>query len=182
MIYVMLADGFEEIEALTAVDILRRAELPVTTVGIGGGNLIRGAHGIPVMTDTWDGEEPRFDDLEAVVLPGGMPGTLGLEHSELVSAVLDCAAKEDKVIAAICAAPSILGHRGLLAGRRATVFPGFEQELTGAEVTGDAVVWDGNILTSKGPGTATEFALALVERFAGSAEAARIKGAMQCVR
>ena len=130
MIVLFLAEGFEEIEALSVVDILRRAELPVTTVGIGG-RTVTGAHGIPVTADRSDKEfeAQPLPPLTAVVLPGGMPGTRNLEKSPLVARTLDAAAAQGAWLCAICAAPSILGHKGLLHGRRAVCYPGFEDSL-----------------------------------------------------
>lgn len=182
MIYVMLAEGFEEIEALAVVDVLRRAALPTKTVAVGDKPLVTGAHGIPVTADTVSAAIGNCDDLDAVVLPGGMPGTLHLEQSDFVQRTLDFAAAGGKVIAAICAAPSILGHKGLLKGKRAASYPDFEKDLTGAEVVREAAVWDGNILTSRGPGTAIDFSLALAAHFVGAEQADQIKGAMQCAR
>ncbi len=178
MIYVTLANGFEEIEALAVVDILRRAELDVLTVGIGG-KTVRGSHGIVVAADIGE-DEVRDKYLKALILPGGMPGTLRLERSETVSRLIDTAMERNLLIGAICAAPSILGHKGLLKGRRATCFPGFEQELFGAEVLPDAVVEDGQIVTAKGAGAAVAFGLCLVKRLAGEAEAKKLQEAMQC--
>lgn len=178
MIYVLLADGFEEIEALTVVDVLRRAELDVVTVGIGGTSVC-GAHGIPVIADVAD-TLLTVDDMQAVVLPGGMPGTLHLEQSALVSQLLDYALSHDAYIAAICAAPSILGHRGLLKGRRAVCFPGFEEQLEGAVLSEEPVVQDGRIITAKGAGVAIAFGLQLVSELVSPKRAASLKAAMQC--
>ena len=178
MIAVCLAAGFEEIEALAVVDILRRAELEVVTVGIGG-PVIRGAHGIAVAADVPDAE---FDPAssEAVVLPGGMPGTLNLERSPVVQAALDQTEKRGGWIFAICAAPSILGHRGMLKGRRAVCFPGFEQELEGAILSDRPVEADGRLITARGPGAAIEFGLRIVEEMVSPERAAKLKAAMQC--
>lgn len=148
MVLVFLADGFEEIEALTTVDVLRRAELEVVTVGIGD-KLIRGAHGILVGTDTDDSRIPT-KDLQAVVLPGGMPGTLHLEKADAVQQMIEFALVNGALIAAICAAPSILGHKGLLENRRAVCFPGFEEELCGAVYCDQPVVVDLPFVTAKG--------------------------------
>lgn len=164
MILAFLANGFEEVEAITVIDILRRAEKKVITVGIGD-NIITGAHGITVVADTYDMLVEFDDDLEMVFLPGGMPGTINLEKSAAVQKALEYCSENNKYISAICAAPSILGHKGLLAGRKACCYPGFEQELEGAEVLYDAVVKDGNIITSRGAGTAMKLALELVELF-----------------
>lgn len=178
MIYVMLANGFEEIEALTPVDILRRAERDVLTVGIGG-KTVRGAHGITVAADLGEAEV-RDKHLEALILPGGMPGTLNLEHSDMVQRLVDTAVERGLLIGAICAAPTILGHRGLLRGRRATCFPGCEQELAGAILAEEPVVKDGQFLTARGPGVSVEFGLALAKELAGEARAEQIRRSMQC--
>jgi len=161
MIYIFIAPGFEEMEAVAPLDILRRAELDVRTVGIGG-KIITGAHGIPLVCDLLDADA-RLEDLEMVVLPGGMPGALNLESSAIVQAFLDHAVKNNLWIGAICAAPSILGHRGDLDGKQATCFPGFETQLGGGTHTGEPVVQDGKIITARGAGVAVEFGLKLVE-------------------
>lgn len=178
MIYVFLAQGFEEIEALAVVDILRRAELEVVTVGIGG-RIVTGAHGIAVAADLLD-QDLVFKDLEMVVLPGGMPGTLNLEKSPVVQHAVDCAAAEGKWLCAICAAPSILGHKGLLEGKAATCFPGFESQLFGARYTGEPVTVDGLVITGKGPGAAIAFGLELVARLKGRERSNILGESMQC--
>lgn len=163
MIYVFLANGFEEVEALTPVDILRRVEKKVVTVGVGS-EIIRGSHGIPVVTDTIDSEIVLNDELEMIILPGGMPGTLNLGNSEFVIKAIDYCVKNNIYIGAICAAPSVLGQRGLLKGRKATCYYGFENQLFDADVIIDKpVVCDGNIITSRGCGTAFEFAFTLAQ-------------------
>ncbi len=176
MIYLFLANGFEEIEALAPLDLLRRAGLEVTTVGIGG-DMIKGSHGITVAADIPDG---LFADAapDMVILPGGMPGSKNLDESRTVDAALKAAARRGALIAAICAAPMVLGHRGLLEGRRATCFPGFEQELTGAVVSPERVVRDGNIITAAGMGVALEFGLALVEALKGRDAANELRRAV----
>ena len=178
MIYVFFAQGFEEIEGLTAVDVLRRAELPVTMVGVGGRE-VTGSHNIRIVGDISD-TEASPDNLQMVVLPGGLPGTLNLEKSSVVQRFLDRAVEENCWIAAICAAPSILGHRGLLAGREATCFPGFEEQLTGARLSKEYVCVDGNYVTGKGMGVATEFALKLVELLKGREPAEKLRDSLQC--
>ncbi len=178
MIYVTLADGFEEIEALAVVDILRRAELDVVTIGIGG-SAVCGSHGISVMADVAD-TLLTVDDIQAVVLPGGMPGTLHLEQSPVVRQLVERAVARDAYIAAICAAPSILGHWGLLKGRRAVCFPGFEEQLEGAVLCDEQVVQDGRIITARGAGAAMEFGLQLVSELVSPERAASLKAAMQC--
>lgn len=174
MIYAFLANGFEEIEAITIIDILRRAEKEVITVGIGD-NIIRGAHGMVVVADTQDNMIELDDKLEMIFLPGGMPGTLNLERSAVVQSAIDYCVENDKYIAAICAAPSILGHKGILDGKKACCYPGFEQELKGADVNYDAVNADGKIVTSRGAGTAIKLALKLVELFT-SPERSKLMG------
>lgn len=174
MIYAFLANGFEEIEAITIIDILRRAEKEVITVGIGD-NIIRGAHGMVVVADTQDNMIELDDKLEMIFLPGGMPGTLNLERSAVVQSAIDYCVENDKYIAAICAAPSILGHKGILDGKKACCYPGFEQELKGADVNYDAVNADGKIVTSRGAGTAIKLALKLVELFS-SPERSKLMG------
>lgn len=178
MIYVFLAQGFEEIEALAVVDILRRAELEVATVGVGG-KRITGSHGITVECDLTE-QDASPDGLEMVVLPGGMPGTLNLEKSEVVQAFLDFAAENDKWIAAICAAPSILGHKGMLEGKRVTCFPGYDSQLGGGTYTAAPVEQDGKLITAKGAGRAIEFGLHIVGQLLSPQRAKILAEAMQC--
>lgn len=178
MVLVFLANGFEEMEALVTVDILRRAGLVVTTVGVGG-TVVTGSHGITVKADVAD-TAILPTPVQAVVLPGGMPGTLNLETSPVVQRYVDKMVKEDGMICAICAAPSILGHKGLLAGKRATCFPGFEQELTDAILCNESVVADGSIITAKGAGVSIDFALCIVERLVSSEEARALGASLQC--
>ncbi len=159
---VLLADGFEEIEALTAVDLLRRAHVYVDTVSITEESMVYGAHGINIQTeDLFD--EVNFAEFDMVVLPGGMPGTAHLGEHEGVRNVIRDFAETGKYVGAICAAPSILGEMGLLKGKRATCYPEFEDRLMGAVVAKVPVVQDGNLITSRGLGTAIEFALKLIE-------------------
>lgn len=178
MIYVFLGHGFEEIEALTAVDILRRAELPVKTVGVGG-RQVTGSHGITVLCDLAE-EDASPEGLEMIVLPGGMPGTLTLERSEIVQSFIRFADENGAWIAAICAAPSILGHMGLLEGREATCYPGFEEQLSGAVPARDFVCVDGHLVTARGAGVALEFALKLVELLVTPKRAEILKASLQC--
>ncbi len=160
MIIVLLTDGFEEIEALTPVDMIRRAGLEVKTVGVNS-KIAVGSHGIPVVCDI-TADEVKLSDVSMAVLPGGMPGTLNLDASPFTSKVISSVLSRGGRVAAICAAPLILGKRGLLDGRRATCFPGFENELLGATCTGEAVVTDGEITTARGMDVALEFANELV--------------------
>ena len=170
MIYLFLAEGFEEIEALTPVDILRRAGLKLKTVAVGENKTVKGAHGIEVVADILESE---LDDTapEAIILPGGMPGTTNLEESTIVIDTLMHAIINESLVCAICAAPSILGIMGFLKHRNATCYPGFEQYLDGANFTDERVVRDGNIITAKGMGCAAEFALAIVEALCGKEKA-----------
>ena len=166
MIYMFIATGFEEIEALCPLDLMRRAGLEVTTVGIGS-QLITGAHGITVMTDVTD-KDFVCKAPDMIFLPGGMPGTLNLAASETVTDAIKTAIVRDAYIAAICAAPSILGDMGLLRGKRAVCYPGFEDRLTGAIIPDAKVVLDGKLLTAKGMGAALEMGLKIVEIFKGA--------------
>lgn len=179
MIYVFLANGFEEVEALTPVDILRRAGLEVKTVGVGG-KVVTGSHGIPVTADLEE-KDVTTDDMEMVVLPGGMPGTLNLEKSPIVCASTEYCAKNGLYVAAICAAPSVLGHLGLLEGKNAICFPGFEGELKGASLSEKFVCVDGKTVTAKGMGVAVEFGLTLVSLLVSEDEAQKIRTGIQCM-
>ena len=161
MIYLMLAEGFEEVEAVTTVDLLRRAEIPIETCSIMGKRTVTGSHGIPVTCDLIF-EECDFDRCRMIILPGGMPGTRRLDAHEGLGELLVRFEAEGRDIAAICAAPMVLGHKGVLRGRKATVYPGLESELTGAYPSEEKVVIDRGVITSKGPGTAMDFALALI--------------------
>lgn len=179
MIYVFLAKGFEEIEALTVVDFLRRAELEVYTVGIGS-KIVAGSHNIPVFCDLDESEAAADASVDAIVLPGGMPGTLNLEANGKVSELIDYCVQNDKFVCAICAAPSILGHRGLLDGRKATCFPGFEKELGTAEYTDDYVTRDGKFITAKGMGSSILFAKEIAGALSDKNKAEKIKESLQC--
>ena len=177
MIYVFLAEGFEEIEALTPVDCLRRAGRNVCTVGIGG-TVIKGSHGIPVTADLADSAFTPDDSVEMIVLPGGMPGTIHLGESSTVQDAVTYCNEHDKWIAAICAAPSILGARGLLSNKTATCYPGFEPKLTGCKTVAEPVCQDGKIITGRGPGAAMDFALHLVSVLCGADTARSIAEGM----
>ena len=179
MVYLFLAEGFEEIEALTPVDILRRGRVDITTVGVGGRE-IKGSHGIVVKADISTAELDT-SDMEAVILPGGMPGTKNLEaDSTVVSTVMECY-DNGGVVGAICAAPSVFGHMGILRGRRATAFPGFEAELEGAVGGADGYVEvDGNVITARGMGVSVDFGLALLSALKGKETAEKVRSAIQC--
>ena len=176
MVYLFLANGFEEIEALCPLDLLRRAGVEVTTVGVGG-EMIRGSHGIVVQADMPD---TMFMDAnpEMIILPGGMPGSKNLDESRIVDAALKTAARKEAYIAAICAAPFVLGKRGLLEGKEAICYPGFEEQLTGAVISNKKVVRDSKIITAAGMGVALEFGLALVAALKGEDVADSIRRAV----
>lgn len=178
MVYVFLADGFEEVEALTPVDYVRRAGKNVVTVGVTG-KTVTGAHNIPVVCDVGINEFNISMDAEGIILPGGMPGTLNLEKSEKVQSSIDFCAENKKMIAAICAAPSILGHKNLLDGKKAICFPGFEKDLAGAVISDKYAVTDGNIITAKGAGAASEFAFEIIAYLCSEEKAQEIKATVQ---
>ena len=171
MIYVFLAEGFEEIEALATVDILRRAGMNVKTVSVNGKPEVTGAHAITVSADV---TEITLADMEAVILPGGMPGTLNLKASDMVQNTIKYAFDNNKLMCAICAAPLVFGNAGFLKGKKAACYPGFETELIGADVAYDPVVTDGNIITSRGAGTAHLFAFEILKYFGKEKEAAEL--------
>ena len=174
---VLLADGFEEIEALTVVDILRRASVYVDTVSITDEYKVRGSHGINVQTeDLFD--EVNFVEFDMIVLPGGMPGTTNLDEHPGVKRVVEDYVTSGKYVAAICAAPSILGSLGILNGRVATCYPGFEKKLFGAYITTDPVAKDGHVITSRGMGTAIEFASTLIGIIQDPESADKIKASI----
>ena len=177
MIYMFLANGFEEVEALAPLDLLRRAGCAVTTVGVGGGDTVVGAHGIAVGVDIPD---TMFRDSkpEMIILPGGMPGAKNLDDSKAVDTALRVASANGGFLAAICAAPMVLGRRGYLKGKRATCFPGFEGELEGAEIASERVVRDGSVITAAGMGVALEFGLALVAALQGAPAAEALRRAV----
>lgn len=169
-IAVFFAAGYEEIEALTVVDICRRCGLDVDMVSIGEDLSVAGSHGIAVRMDKTFGQAD-FAEYDMLVLPGGMPGTKSLEaHAGLMEQV-DAFYAAGKYIAAICAAPSIFGHRGILRGRKACSYPGFESHLEGAEVTAGPVEVSGHVITSRGMGTAIDFALTIAGIFCGAQKA-----------
>lgn len=165
-ICVFFGEGYEEIEALTVVDILRRASIPVKMVSITDEREVTGSHQITVKMDSLL-SELDFDKVEMIVLPGGMPGTKNLEACEELMEQVDAFVKADRPVSAICAAPSILGHRGHLKGHKACSFPSFEDHLEGAEVLKSPSVISENITTGRGMGAAISFALSILERYQG---------------
>ena len=208
MIYMFLAPGFEEVEALMPLDLLRRAGLEVTTVSVRPANhndflkhcgnvgmtatnlwdrdtlAVTGSHGITVTADITEGFLDRFlkEDFapEAIILPGGMPGTTNLDASPVVEQALELAAAKGSYLCAICAAPLVLGKRGYLEGKCATCFPGFEDELKGATV-GGKVIRDGSIITAAGMGVALEFGLEIISVLVSPEKAGEIRSAIQCL-
>lgn len=178
MVYVLLAEGFEEIEAISTIDILRRGGVEVTTVSIGTHLQVTGAHHIKVMADALIGEVALDETVEAVVLPGGMPGTTHLDESRDVDRLLHDAVKKELLVAAVCAAPLVLGKRGFLKGKRATCFPGFEDYLKGAILSENRVEHDGNFITSRSAGTAAYFAFEILKVLKNEAISAKVKQSM----
>ena len=179
MVYCFLAGGFEEMEALCPVDILRRGECEVMIVGVGE-EIITGSHGISVYTDITDSEITLDSDLDMIILPGGMPGTLNLEKNANVQKTIDFCMENNRYIGAICAAPSILGHKDILKDREAICFPGFEGQLNCKNLSEDFVCRDGSIITAKGAGVAQEFGLKLLECLKGTAVSEKVKSSIQC--
>ena len=174
---IFLATGFEEIEAVTTIDILRRGGLNLKTISVTGEKSVEGAHGIPVVADELF-ENVDFSDAKMLILPGGMPGASNLNnHNGLKKLLSDFRAK-NKPIAAICAAPLVLGNLALLDGKKATCYPGYENQLGKAVHTGEPVVVDGNIITAKGPGFTIPFGLSIVELFKGKAVADEVAKGM----
>lgn len=172
-VLIFFANGTEEVEALTPLDYLRRAGAEVTLVGICG-EYQTGSHGITVKTDATIDDIDEKTDFDMIVIPGGMPGTNNIESSEKVQSLITRAHNENKFIGAICAAPKILGARGLLKGKTATCYPGFEDQLDGAAVSENKAVKDGNIITGTGAGAANEFALMLISALYGTETAEKI--------
>lgn len=176
-VYVFLAEGFEEIEAITIIDVIRRADIPVTTVSITGKNEVNGAHNIPLVTDKLF-NEVDFTDSEMLILPGGMPGSNNLQAYKPLADLLREKNAANQRIGAICAAPKVLGANGLLNGKQAVCYPGFETELKGSDVQYSKFITSHNITTSRGPGTAFDFALEVVRLLKGEELSKTLKDAM----
>ena len=179
MIAILLTDGFEEIEALTPLDILRRAGLDARTVAVGSKVAI-GSHGIAVVCDM-TADEVNLDEVTMAIFPGGMPGSLNLDASPFTDKIIESLIEKGGRLAAICAAPLILGRRGLLNGKAAVCYPGFENELVGARIPSESdvkAVTDGNIITAKGMGAAVDFSLAIIEALLGKDKAREIAAAI----
>ena len=164
--FIHFAEGFEEIEALTIVDVLRRADIPTQMISVTGKLAVTGAHGITVNTDSLF-EDADYSDAEILILPGGLPGAHNLNAHSGLKEKLKSFHERGQKVAAICAAPLVLGGLNILEGKKAVCYPGFEDTLLGASVIYDPVVKTGNIITSRGPGTALDFALTLVEELKG---------------
>lgn len=176
-IVIMLADGFEEVEAVTTVDLLRRAAFDIKTVSIMDRRKVSGAHGIPVTADLMF-EDVDFGQVDMIILPGGMPGTTNLLECGPLKEQLLAFASGGKNVAAICAAPMVLAAHGILEGKKATIYEGMEEHLKGAVHTPGNVVIDGNITTSKGPGTAMDFALSIIAQLAGEEKSAEVQAGL----
>ena len=168
MVLIHLAEGFEEVEALTIADVLRRAGIDAKLVSMTGSRMVRGTHGVNVVADLLF-KEADYDACEMIVLPGGLPGADNLGAHEGLTEKIVSFAKAGRKVAAICAAPMVFGDCGILEGKKATIYPGMEDRLAGAEATGEHVTVCGNIITGMGPALAMEFALALAEELKGKA-------------
>lgn len=176
-VLIFMAEGHEEIEALTVVDLLRRAGIEIEMVSITGNKKVPGSHGITTYCDKLI-ETVNFDSADMLVLPGGMPGTLNLELCQPLMDQVHGFNTSKKGLAAICAAPTVFGKAGLLQGKTATCYPGMEKDLVGANVSTDEVCHDGHIITSRGLGTAIPFALEIVKTFKGEAAAKQLADAV----
>ena len=175
--FLFLAPGFEEIEALATVDILRRGGVDVKMISITDSRTVKGTHGIEVVADALYGDA-EYSDAAALILPGGMPGATNLNDFDPLREQLLEQYRAGRIVAAICAAPLVLGGLGLLKGRRATCYPGFEERLIGAEVTGEATETDGPVITGRGPGLAFNFGLAILSAIKSEAVADEVAGGM----
>ena len=172
MIYVLLADGFEEIEAIAPIDVMRRGGLNVATAGVGKKD-ITGSHSITITADM-SVDEINTEDVEGIILPGGMPGTLNLQKNEKVIELVRYCYENEILLAAICAAPKVFGVLGLLSGVKATCYPGFEAKLVGAVCKRKDVVSDKNFITAKGAGVTQNFAEAIADKLGKGAVCRRV--------
>lgn len=178
MVFVMMADGFEELEAISAITVLRRADIQVSLVSISEDKVVNGARGVPMIVDTLL-SQANFSKCEMIVLPGGIPGATNLAKSEMLMQAITDFSAQGKWVAAICAAPAeVLGKAGLLQGYRATGYNGSEENLLGAEAVNEKVVVSGKFVTSQGPGTALDFAFALVTILKGEEVLKQVKAKM----
>ncbi len=179
-VYMFLAEGFEDIEALIPLDVLRRGGVDVNTVSITDQNLVVSAHGVAMLAD-WTFEECDLSDADLLMLPGGMPGATNLNAHEALQQALVAQNERGGLISAICAAPLVLGGLGLLRGKKATCYPGFEQTLEGATYTGDLCTVDGNVTTGEGPAAAFPFAYSLLSQLKGQQTADQVAVGMRYV-
>ena len=179
MLYMFFANGFEEVEAVATLDVIRRAGIEIESVGIGS-DRITGSHGITVLCDKTESDISVSENLDGIILPGGMPGTTNLMNNITVASFIDYCVDNDLFLCAICAAPMILGRKGLLNGKNAVCFPGFEDELKGAMISDEYVCVDGKIITAKGMGSAVNFGLAVVAAVKGRKTASDLKKNLQC--
>ena len=176
-VYAFLAAGFEEVEALAPVDVLRRGGVYIQTVSITGQREVEGAHGVTVLADLLL-DECSFDNADVLMLPGGMPGAQHLDNCLPLQQALVQHHRKGKLVAAICAAPMVLGHLGLLQGCRATCYPGFQDHLAGAEYTAELVTVDGNVITGEGPAASLPYAYTLLAALVGDAVADQVAEGM----
>ena len=174
-----LADGFEEVEAIATLDGIRRAGIEIKTVGIGN-KIITGSHSVSVVCDIEENNVSLDENLKGIILPGGMPGTTNLLNNPVVNSAIDFCAENNLLISAICAAPLILGRKGLLENREAICFPGFENELINARISDKFVCKDGNYITAKGMGSAINFGLEILSYFTDSNTVDNLKSTLQC--
>lgn len=179
MLYMFFANGFEEVEAIAALDVIRRAGIDIMSVGIGS-DTITGSHNISVICDTTENKIIFDDSVQGIILPGGMPGTTNLMNNPVVDKFIDSCYESKKLICAICAAPILLGRKGLLKGREAVCFPGFEDELNGAVISSDFVCNSDRIITAKGMGSAINFGLEIVAELIDKKTADNLKLTLQC--
>lgn len=179
MIYMFFADGFEEVEAVATLDVIRRAGIEIQSVGIGS-DIIQGSHNMKFICDKTDAEISADSNLSCIILPGGMPGTTNLMNNSVVNSFIDYCDSNNLLICAICAAPMILGRKGLLKDKEAICFPGFENELTGAKLSDKYVCRDCNVITAKGMGSAINFGLEIVTALKDEETAKALKATLQC--
>lgn len=177
-VYAFLANGLEEVECLATADVLARAGVKVTLVAVGDKREVTGSHGFTIVADSTI-NEIDFKEADVLFLPGGMPGTKNLSECKTLCDALVEASEEGRRLAAVCAAPSILGGLGILKGKKATCYPGFEDALSGAEVVGEGVVTDGNVTTARGLGYSLDLGLELVKLLVDEKTASHIKTAIQ---
>ncbi len=179
MLYMFFANGFEEVEAIAALDVIRRAGIEIMSVGVGA-EVITGSHNISVICDTTTDKIEFDNNISGIILPGGMPGTTNLMNCKAVDRFIDLCHEKKKLICAICAAPMILGRKGLLEGVEAVCFPGFENELKGALISEKYVCISNGIITAKGMGSAVNFGLEIVAELLGRDVSDKLRESLQC--